>query len=193
MSSISPSRRSGGSARHELVHLADAEPGLNCVDVQYNGVDFEIPAGWTNDVPKKGILELYGCFASPPLPPPPSPTTFFLPPPPLPASPPAPLSLADDFPAALSPSCFSTLTCFSSDSRVVGLFLVAAATTAVSSRLSSPAPDTLRRNQGGDQSCHRKGLVDGRQTQPLERNAYSSHPLLFPRPSSLLVFPLPLT
>ena len=29
--------------------------------MQLNGVDFDIPAGWESDVPRRGVLELYYC------------------------------------------------------------------------------------------------------------------------------------
>jgi len=45
----------------ELVHLGAVEPGKNCVEVQLQGIDFDIPAGWAADVPRRGLLELYYC------------------------------------------------------------------------------------------------------------------------------------
>ena len=31
------------------------------IQVQLNGVDFDIPAGWEKEVPRRGVLELYYC------------------------------------------------------------------------------------------------------------------------------------
>ena len=45
----------------ELVHLGAVEPGKNCIEVQLNGIDFDIPAGWEREVPRRGLLELYYC------------------------------------------------------------------------------------------------------------------------------------
>jgi|LauGreDrversion2_3_1035106.scaffolds.fasta_scaffold62721_1 hypothetical protein len=45
----------------ELVHLGAVEPGTNMVEVSLQGVDFDIPAGWSVDVPRRGLLELYYC------------------------------------------------------------------------------------------------------------------------------------
>lgn len=50
-----------GPREQELVHLAMVEPGENCVETQYNGVDLSIPAGWGKELPKRGLLSLYYC------------------------------------------------------------------------------------------------------------------------------------
>jgi hypothetical protein len=45
----------------EIVHLASVEPGNNVVDCTLDGVDFDIPAMWLSDVPRRGLLCLYYC------------------------------------------------------------------------------------------------------------------------------------
>ena len=45
----------------ELVHLAIAEPGQNCMNETYNDMDFPIPSTWSKEVPRKGVFTCYYC------------------------------------------------------------------------------------------------------------------------------------
>jgi hypothetical protein len=45
----------------EILHLAKVEPGNNVVECSLEGVDFDIPAGWLKDVPRKGKISFYYC------------------------------------------------------------------------------------------------------------------------------------
>jgi hypothetical protein len=48
-------------AWQEIVHLAIAEPGQNCVNETFNDMDFPIPATWSKEVPRSGIFTCYYC------------------------------------------------------------------------------------------------------------------------------------
>jgi Leucine-rich repeat (LRR) protein len=55
-----------GNFRHryvaaELVRMAALEPGLNMVDCQYRNDNFEVPKGWTQDLPGKGSFVVHYC------------------------------------------------------------------------------------------------------------------------------------
>jgi hypothetical protein len=55
-----------GNFRHryvaaELVRMAALEPGLNMVDCQYRNDNFEVPRGWTQDLPGKGSFVVHYC------------------------------------------------------------------------------------------------------------------------------------
>ena len=45
----------------ELLQLATAEPGENQCDTQYEGCDFDIPAPWITEMPRKGLLQTFYC------------------------------------------------------------------------------------------------------------------------------------
>ena len=45
----------------ELLHLAILEPGENIMDCQFNGADFDVPAGWAKQLPERGLLSFYYC------------------------------------------------------------------------------------------------------------------------------------
>jgi hypothetical protein len=45
----------------ELLQLATAEPGDNQCDTQYEGCDFDIPAPWIAEMPRKGLLQTFYC------------------------------------------------------------------------------------------------------------------------------------
>ena len=45
----------------ELIHLGDQEPGRNFVDVFYNDIEFNVPAGWLKSPPDKGTISLHYC------------------------------------------------------------------------------------------------------------------------------------
>jgi len=48
-----------------LVHLATTEPGENCVNETMDGLDYEMPAGWINEVPHKGVYCTFYCRETP--------------------------------------------------------------------------------------------------------------------------------
>ena len=55
-----------GNFRHryvaaELVRMAALEPGVNMVDCQYKNDNFEVPKGWTLDLPGKGSFVVHYC------------------------------------------------------------------------------------------------------------------------------------
>lgn len=43
----------------QVIQLAITEPGENCIELMYEGCDFEVPASWTTSVPRSGQLRLY--------------------------------------------------------------------------------------------------------------------------------------
>ena len=45
----------------ELLHLAAVEPGNNVVECTLEGIDFDVPAGWLRDVPRRGSISFYYC------------------------------------------------------------------------------------------------------------------------------------
>jgi hypothetical protein len=45
----------------ELVRMAALEPGINMVDCQYKNDNFEVPKGWTQDLPGKGSFCVHYC------------------------------------------------------------------------------------------------------------------------------------
>ena len=45
----------------EMVRLAEIEEGRNFVDVTYNEKDFSIPAGWKQEIPKRGSIRFCYC------------------------------------------------------------------------------------------------------------------------------------
>ena len=45
----------------EIVHLAIAEPGQNCMNETYNDMDFPVPSTWSKEVPRKGTFTCYYC------------------------------------------------------------------------------------------------------------------------------------
>ncbi|EKX50115.1 hypothetical protein GUITHDRAFT_103928 [Guillardia theta CCMP2712] len=45
----------------EIVHFAVAEPGENCVNETWNGMDWETPKGWVQEAPKFGLYTVYYC------------------------------------------------------------------------------------------------------------------------------------
>jgi len=45
----------------EMLHLAAAEPGNNVVGCTLDTIDFNMPSGWLNDVPRRGLLCFYYC------------------------------------------------------------------------------------------------------------------------------------
>ena len=55
------SRPSQRWVMQELIHLAAIEPGNNVVECTIEGIDFEPPASWLKNVPKKGHVSFYYC------------------------------------------------------------------------------------------------------------------------------------
>jgi len=55
------SRSSHRWVMQELLHLAAVEPGNNVVECTLEGIDFDVPAGWLKDVPRRGTISFYYC------------------------------------------------------------------------------------------------------------------------------------